>query len=336
MIYEYKTAKGEDRMWVLDAFLFSGLRRLSYRTPMRNAALSAARVERGKYKCAKCKNIFNKKQVAIDHINTVIPVTGFTTWEEYINRLFCEDIKLQVLCNNGKNSCHKLKTKLENKNRDRYKNSGVIYKITNKINGMSYIGQTSNIKNPEKRINVHFKKSYNDISYINRAIKHHGAENFTVELLVTCFDIDELNTQEIEFIKKYNTLSPNGYNLKEGGDGGGKCSEEVKNKISKAKKGKSSPLKGIPKSEEHKLNMSISRKGFDSLNREIARQKAHDLLKIKIYAINIETGEKILFDSIEQCATKLELISSCISRVLRNDQNRKQHKGWKFELASVE
>lgn len=105
-------------MWVLDAFLFSGLRRMSYRTPLRAAALSAARVKRGKYKCAKCGNVFGRKQIAVDHVDPVVdPKTGFVDWNQYIKRLFCAVDKLQILCNNGKTSCHKIKSKEENAER---------------------------------------------------------------------------------------------------------------------------------------------------------------------------------------------------------------------------
>lgn len=116
MIVEYTTAKGVKKKWVLQAAVFSALRRLSYRTPMRSAVMAEARVSRGKYKCAICKKIFGRKQIAIDHIEPVNnPLTGFTTWDDYINRLFCPAGGLNLLCNNGKQSCHKLKSKEENK-----------------------------------------------------------------------------------------------------------------------------------------------------------------------------------------------------------------------------
>lgn len=106
------------KLWVLKAFLFSALRRASYRTPYRQECLKKYRIKRGYYTCAECKNIFRKKDIAIDHIDPVInPLTGFLDWNEYINRLFCDETGLQVLCNNGKESCHKRKTKLENKAR---------------------------------------------------------------------------------------------------------------------------------------------------------------------------------------------------------------------------
>ncbi|MCA9380666.1 HNH endonuclease, partial [Candidatus Dojkabacteria bacterium] len=59
-----------------------------------------ARVERGMYKCALCKEVVpatiksGKKRVRnvfVDHIEPVVdPTTGFTNWDEYINNMFCE------------------------------------------------------------------------------------------------------------------------------------------------------------------------------------------------------------------------------------------------------
>ena len=62
------------------------------------------------YLCNKCKQEFPAKQVQVDHKKPVVdPKVGFTTWDDFINRLFCDKKNLQVLCLD----CHKLKTKKE-------------------------------------------------------------------------------------------------------------------------------------------------------------------------------------------------------------------------------
>lgn len=96
-----------------------------------------------------------------------------------------------------------------------------IYKITNKIDGKSYIGQSRNI---EKRWQAHRTKSFqeNDHSYntpFYRAIRKYGIDNFTFEIIEEC-KISELNEKEKYWIQKYDTFF-NGYNLTLGGDGGG-------------------------------------------------------------------------------------------------------------------
>ena len=57
---------------------------------------------------------------------------------------------------------------------------GSIYKITNTVNGKAYIGQTRHdvIK---RRIAYHFKGHGN--LALKRAIKKHGVEAFTIEIL---------------------------------------------------------------------------------------------------------------------------------------------------------
>jgi hypothetical protein len=80
--------------------------------------MTAARVERGKYKCATCEDLFGPKEVALDHIQPVVdPKAGFTTWDDYIARLFCAAEGFQVICN----SCHDAKTLIEDQMREHYK-----------------------------------------------------------------------------------------------------------------------------------------------------------------------------------------------------------------------
>ena len=90
---------------------------------------------------------------------------------------------------------------------------GFIYKITNKVNGKSYIGQTR--YTIEFRWKQHQHKK--DNTYFHNAIRKYGADNFIVEKLEEC-NIEDLNEREIYYIAKYNTFK-DGYNLTIGGDG---------------------------------------------------------------------------------------------------------------------
>lgn len=91
-------------------FLRSKLRRASYAWPPRKNALKAGRVSRGKYKCAKCENIFGPKEISLDHIDPVIdPHVGFVDWNTFIDRLFCDIPGWQILCD----LCHDAKTAVE-------------------------------------------------------------------------------------------------------------------------------------------------------------------------------------------------------------------------------
>lgn len=79
-----------------------------------------------------------------------------------------------------------------------------IYKITNKLNGKSYIGQSIHCG---KRLDEHC----NGNQLIDEVIQLEGIENFTFEILKQC-DKSELAKWEDYYIIQYNTMFPEGYN----------------------------------------------------------------------------------------------------------------------------
>lgn len=103
--------------------------------------------------------------------------------------------------------------------------SFVVYLLKNKVNSKCYIGVTT--QQLKKRLRYHRN---NSATYIGRAIKKYGWENFKVEILEECASPDELFKREIYWIKTLNTKVPNGYSLTDGGEGspGTACSEELK------------------------------------------------------------------------------------------------------------
>lgn len=119
---------------------------------------------------------------------------------------------------------------------------GFIYKIENIITNKCYIGETQKT-NPILRWNEHKRKIEKGIGCpaLQDAVKKYGIENFRFNILIICFDEDRYK-YEIEYIKRYNTMVPNGYNLTPGGEGGGfhgkKHSQETINKISNLMKNK--------------------------------------------------------------------------------------------------
>lgn len=162
---------------------------------------------------------------------------------------------------------------------------GYIYLITNKINGMQYVGL---------RASSVFDENYwgSGVRIIN-AVKKYGKENFTREILHWCETPEELRQYELEeHIKRNVAESPHYYNIMEGsspiligeenGFYGKKHTEETKKKISSANTGRkmsaeekekrnkfwdtdrgqevkamlSKDRKGKPLSIEHKKNIS--------------------------------------------------------------------------------
>lgn len=109
------------------SFIVSVLRQGTRRWPAKYLTLNAAKTEKRInpaskrlaqfYLCAGCAGEFPAKEISIDHIHPVVGPDGFTTWDEYVNRMYCEADNMQALCR----TCHGIKTKAEkgerNKNR---------------------------------------------------------------------------------------------------------------------------------------------------------------------------------------------------------------------------
>jgi group I intron endonuclease len=93
---------------------------------------------------------------------------------------------------------------------------GYLYRITNSVNGMQYIGVS---KHPAKRFKKHCTKpSTNRKSLLGNAIQKYGSDKFGLEVLVQstmeyCFDL------EIKAIEALETRTPKGYNITAGGEG---------------------------------------------------------------------------------------------------------------------
>jgi group I intron endonuclease len=105
-----------------------------------------------------------------------------------------------------------------------------IYKITSP-SGKIYIGQSTNIN---KRWKLHIGMYFSHgINKIKRSLLKYGPENHIFEIIEEC-TLEQLNEREIYWINYYNSVKE-GLNISLGGEGGNMI-EEIKLKISKAKK----------------------------------------------------------------------------------------------------
>ena len=91
-----------------------------------------------------------------------------------------------------------------------------IYCFTNLINNKKYIGST--ISDPNRRYNQHIYNATHENTHqynypLYQAIRKYGLENFTFDILLQkdCTE-EEIRKIEHDYIIKYNTISPNGYN----------------------------------------------------------------------------------------------------------------------------
>ena len=133
---------------------------------------------------------------------------------------------------------------------------GFIYITTNMINGKKYLGQRKFYRNWQEYLG-----SGKSLLY---AIQKYGKENFVRNIVCICNSLEELNQAEHDISVFLNVVkSEDWYNLKYGGDSmeGYSPPPEVREKISKANKGKPAPNKGIPMSEETKRKQREAQSG---------------------------------------------------------------------------
>lgn len=88
---------------------------------------------------------------------------------------------------------------------------GIIYLWTNKNTGKHYVGQTIH---PDQRKANHICEAFVRGSdyYFHRSLRKHGLDAFTYEVLEENVEREQLNNRENYYIKKYNSIWPNGYN----------------------------------------------------------------------------------------------------------------------------
>ena len=145
---------------------------------------------------------------------------------------------------------------------------GIIYCVTNKVNGKRYIGQTT--MPLYKRWHAHKRADGRCLS-LSAAIKKYGAECFEVVEIDRAYSREELDAKEIAHIAAANSLDPAfGYNLRPGG----MCATFFffSRALMPARKaggvrtaGRTAPIAaasaGVPKSAEHCANVSAAKKG---------------------------------------------------------------------------
>ncbi|MFL2134932.1 GIY-YIG nuclease family protein [Ruoffia sp. FAM 24228] len=204
---------------------------------------------------------------------------------------------------------------------------GVIYLITNQINGKQYVGQTI------QPIETRFRQHCNNRQYfslLTHSINKYGKDNFTVEEIDFASNEDELNEKEIYWISKLETLSPNGLNLDGGGLGciaseetrikmgnsrrGKKHTKETKVKIGKASKrnwenGVLTGRTGMKHTEETKKLMSMKASGKNNS----MYGKSGKLSPTATKVINLDTEEVFdtLLEASQFCGVVPPAISNC-------------------------
>lgn len=143
----------------------------------------------------------------------------------------------------------------------------IIYKVTCLETNKIYIGKTAQGLQKRKWHHLWDSRHGSNLPF-HRAIKKYGENAFVWEVLDEVMFSDLLLDLEKFYIKKYNTLVPNGYNLMFGGDNnvGYKHSAETRAKISAANKLIGNNKLGTHLSDETKKKISESHKGAKNYN----------------------------------------------------------------------
>jgi group I intron endonuclease len=136
---------------------------------------------------------------------------------------------------------------------------GIVYLLRNTNNLKVYIGQT--VRTLESRWKQHVSVAGSNPTTpaskmaIVMAIRKHGPEAFTQEVLATCSSQEELDATEARFIRELRSTDPEvGYNLDDRPKGTGPRTEETRRRISAA-------LKGKGFSAEHRRRISQNKRG---------------------------------------------------------------------------
>jgi hypothetical protein len=164
-----------------------------------------------------------------------------------------------------------------------------VYIISNSRNNLKYIGIT--VQSLKKRFSQHC----GDSSYskaLLKAITEIGKDKFNITLLKSCSTEQEMQELEILYIKEYNTLWPNGYNLTTGG---------THTTFSNAIKEKMSHL-GI----ERWQNPSFREINLPQIKSEGLKRRK------KVVGVNINTGKIKRLSYISE-SKKIKSISSCLN-----------------------
>jgi group I intron endonuclease len=237
---------------------------------------------------------------------------------------------------------------------------GYIYLVINKETGRKYVGQTK-----DEDINKRWKRNKNMCKtslgrYLLSAYKKYGIENFEFKIICICFD-EDCDRFEDEYITKFNTIAPNGYNLRGGGGNRGRHHADTLELMSKKLKGRnkgkvpilmtpevrekiSKALKGRILDAEQREKVSNGRKKATETRKEngtiynIAQtsinnlQKGHEQFRRKVGQYNLD-GELIaIYESLTLAVKEVNGSHSSISNCCKGVKGYKTHKGfiWKF------
>lgn len=207
----------------------------------------------------------------------------------------------------------------------------IIYKVTNKINGKCYIGQTKEHRLIIRKASHHYRSKFSDFAF-HKALRFYGKDNFKWEILEECKNSYDLDLAEEWYIRLYNSQYPNGYNHTKGGLG---CYNPMFDKNIKKKQRKSllkvmkkyigdnNVMKRPEVKKKHKKNILESMKRPEV----IEKNKIRNERQRKSYLVITPNREKIIIKGLNRFCETNNLNQGHMSSVASG--KRKSHKGFK-------
>lgn len=190
-----------------------------------------------------------------------------------------------------------------------------IYMFTNNLKKnylgepLRYIGQSTNIDDRYKDHKGRYGTNpmYEDFQKL-------GFENFSFEVLIECSK-EELDEVEIKFIKDYNTVYPNGYNLTKGGSGyPNDFTELTLERLRVANVGENNPMFGTNSERLKERNPMFNRRQSDEARRKIAERSKPETNAV---ARKIEDKSGRIWLTVMECSKFFDVYSSHLSAIIK-------------------
>lgn len=164
----------------------------------------------------------------------------------------------------------------------------IIYLITNTVAGKHYVGQTT--RGFDVRVKQHKKELRLGIhhnTYLQRHWIKYGESSFTFTAVARARHQLELDQLENIYLDMYESMTPNGYNLKTGGQRQNSYSESSRKKMSEKRK-------GFKHSEEtkEKIRIRVRDNYGNSIRRQEILDKVKATRKVKPKKIRVKTYKK--------------------------------------------
>ena len=184
--------------------------------------------------------------------------------------------------------------------------TGILYRIVNVETLMAYIGVNLTISF-RTRIRSHCRQNSGCFK-IRNALRAHGLQHFTVQILAWDVPKKQLLQMEYDEILKQNTLDPDGYNLRHGGTSSPMNSEAIRKKQRATKNTPEGKARASAASKEYsnrpdvKLKKSIAMIAKSKTNKELRSNSA----KIAMNRADVKARHKAACNTEEALLNRAE------------------------------